>query len=1210
MAEVSAAIVIGKAWQRQCDEAWDLLAKHVNAERAVLMKGLLREYATATARGDQDSMSRISKAFSQEQWSVNGATVQREVGRDAKGRFTRKLVNDRPTSRLMDRPQQGVGQRAKGHVLVDQNALKMQDPNNAYQQAQQIGNQVALGQTGQAQTAAGLAHGMQGLPQQEALQRQLSMDEVDQRAQGLVRGVAAFQDELADLFGDSINDVQLVVRPTFEGAPEQPLVQGANAPIGQDPRVLQTLYDAAEKAPVGQEAVELGFQAAPGSIAEQRVQNFNAMSRFGMPPERAASMVANNMQASAPPDPAMLTAFNNYQENSQNTGGIRRGFDALTQLGQGMMQSSFLPAEARAAGFMINRAGQYGNMVPEQVWTAGEKARHRYQGRKREVPGSFQQLMDTPVMQDVRLMQTDKGFGVEQWSQWAAAAGDEADRVTARWLQETSGRPNRRAPVDARWAPLVSTHLNDPSIRNPRAFSDVVQRDGAVASLVPMIPADSNTVDVLGRGKAPSQGMIIPARGQATQSYTGVGADSYTPFSALALRKLHNGQYVRTREVGGLTSEDIRTLMAAKGKSATVVSSSGVFTITMKPGMSRKSPEVLAMAERYDQILNRIVTEDLYSKDISSAARRQVEDSLISRGLTRGSDAWNTARDAEIARLRREAERIDPTRQQELEAEAEKQVTPGLSPQAAARQKADILNELTQQEIGEQVKRIKLDHDGYLLALQALQQQYPDVIQSVKAEKLRGWVESRNLTPWLGGAGLALRNRANSEDKATRDRLAQGGKKAKTEAPASSGGSSASGGGTTTTTATGGAPRAAGGGGTGGGGGSGGGSQQSTVPLPAVGPVAGLAGMRQQGGLKRVLQKLQREQADNGAAVWFPGVTPPVIEVEPGVKADFNGKADFEQVVNPSDAIGLPGRVKDDPSKLPQVIVQSSDMLSAAAKSPEGLTLAMQLAFNPAALNRVKDDSGKALSRDAKEDFAQFAEAVTSGALLADARMIGQNDNPDPLAFMVGDGLAQVASNQLAQGPSKAAADAVMNYTYSNSGDVSGVKQAESALWGLLAADGDPNRTGNYGLPRVTGKEPISASEPEMRPSDALSTMGLLAAQSVVFDAIDNMSWDEKDEPAAKAIMSVMGSGVWNDQASLENSKQQAKRKWALMFGANYMRQLTGGDPAVPKALAGDDPAMLKAAQGVMLEKSLEEEPDQMLPLPPLVPMTRRLLGV
>lgn len=107
----------------------------------------------------------------------------------------------------------------------------------------------------------------------------------------------------------------------------------------------------------------------------------------------------------------------------------------------------------------------------------------------------------------------------------------------------------------------------------------------------------------------PSEGIIIDKQGRVTTQAVGYGDDWYLPFNLRNVGKLNGGEYIRTRAIGGLTTEDIYTGLVSGARRVTVVSRSGVFTMEFDEtfrGNRRYSDKAARMVSRYGQLLDAI----------------------------------------------------------------------------------------------------------------------------------------------------------------------------------------------------------------------------------------------------------------------------------------------------------------------------------------------------------------------------------------------------------------------------------------------------------------------------------------------------------------------------------------------------------------------------------------------------------------------------
>lgn len=105
----------------------------------------------------------------------------------------------------------------------------------------------------------------------------------------------------------------------------------------------------------------------------------------------------------------------------------------------------------------------------------------------------------------------------------------------------------------------------------------------------------------------PSEGALIDRNGKLSHQTVGYGDDHYLPFTLKNLRHLRGGEYIRTRTFGGPTTEDIHAGLMFGAKRLTVVSNSGIYTVTFDPtfkGGRRYNDKAMRMTGRYAHLLD------------------------------------------------------------------------------------------------------------------------------------------------------------------------------------------------------------------------------------------------------------------------------------------------------------------------------------------------------------------------------------------------------------------------------------------------------------------------------------------------------------------------------------------------------------------------------------------------------------------------------
>jgi len=275
-----------------------------------------------------------------------------------------------------------------------------------------------------------------------------------------------------------------------------------------------------------------------------------------------------------------------------------------------------------------------------------------------------------------------------------------------------------------------------------------VRSDMVAAELLRTLPKDKRIAALSSASGhvLPSQGVLIDADGDVVSQSVGFTDDHYLPFNLNNLKRLRGGQYVRTRQQGGLTGEDIWASVAHGARSATVASRSGVTRIEFAPdfrGARAMSDKAMSMYDRYLQILNTISDEDnpFYMQDLSPEQRNAVETKV--RRLNPNADAktLKTAIDAaaKIERVKLSAPLDEAALRRQAETEVDRTINESTTTTSArARAVEDTFRELRDKAIKERPATLNLNGEGYYMALKTLAQQFPYFIRSVEFEPLVG----------------------------------------------------------------------------------------------------------------------------------------------------------------------------------------------------------------------------------------------------------------------------------------------------------------------------------------------------------------------------------------------------------------------------------------------------------------------------------------
>ena len=418
---------------------------------------------------------------------------------------------------------------------------------------------------------------------------------------GQVRAIQRLQDEMIDLFGED-DDVVIIVEtiPEPGGEPE-------SRTLGlKDPVSLQTTDNPNGVLPeVADTPLQVTYGLKPNASPEARgkFDTLGGLVDIGMRPESALSYASGKGEQS--PGMQAATIGNAYGGKKLNTNKEKaeRHFKTADTLGN-YFNSTGVP-QLQSAGRALKATASIGRAVPNDSYEMAERANYRYRGMKDNLPKAMTSAMNAPEHKMLMGAFDDPALTPEKWHEQLAKVGDYLQGLESRNKDVFNAEPYR--PVLA--AAIAST----PAGVSPRDFLDRYNRDLAIMSLIPELPADARAVKLgekAGFG-VPSSGVVIRPDGAFKEMYRGVGPDHYLPFSAKALPELRDGQYVRTRYRGGLTNEDItragRLWRAGRPRwcPPAACSPSNSSRTPSVEGRGR-SPEVAAMAERYERILDQV----------------------------------------------------------------------------------------------------------------------------------------------------------------------------------------------------------------------------------------------------------------------------------------------------------------------------------------------------------------------------------------------------------------------------------------------------------------------------------------------------------------------------------------------------------------------------------------------------------------------------
>ena len=271
----------------------------------------------------------------------------------------------------------------------------------------------------------------------------------------------------------------------------------------------------------------------------------------------------------------------------------------------------------------------------------------------------------------------------------------------------------------------------------------------------------------IGRG-LPSEGLLIDADGHPIAQSVGLGGDHYQPFTAAALGKLNGGQYIRTRQSGGITADDLRTLLTTNGRAAMVVSGSGVFDIEFDPtfrDQRRMSDKALGMIETYERILDQLAGQGVYARGLTPEQNAEVRQQAKMRS---GGDPAKFRDLVESLTTQKlfEGMELSPTEVSEAR-KAGRDEWKAKYPAASESALVEAGETSVQRAQQDKVRALSLNAEGYEVALRTLQRYYPYFIRDVSYRSLKDLMSnSKFKSPdrALSGAyGLAQSSRTDRE---------------------------------------------------------------------------------------------------------------------------------------------------------------------------------------------------------------------------------------------------------------------------------------------------------------------------------------------------------------------------------------------------------------------------------------------------------------
>lgn len=293
---------------------------------------------------------------------------------------------------------------------------------------------------------------------------------------------------------------------------------------------------------------------------------------------------------------------------------------------------------------------------------------------------------------------------------------------------------------------------------------------------------------------APSEGVILTREGRPVAQSIGYGDDHYLPFNLRKLGKAKGGEYIRTRSLGGPTSEDIYAGLMSGARASTVVSHSGIFTIEYDPafrGARRLNDKAARMKGRYEKLLDTLDAQKAKLSDTPSDRKAEIYEQaeLEIPGDSKEVAGERRARAMELMQL----EVMNPTpskrRKEEWAKEyildrgeeftdeqgtslgiAQLKAEYGISTGKKIETDEELIDAMgiredyeryeakMTREYQSELRPLKLNGQGYYNALKALKEQFPYYIKDVR------WTPPSKETVKLKDAGYVKANHLRSKN--------------------------------------------------------------------------------------------------------------------------------------------------------------------------------------------------------------------------------------------------------------------------------------------------------------------------------------------------------------------------------------------------------------------------------------------------------------
>lgn len=261
----------------------------------------------------------------------------------------------------------------------------------------------------------------------------------------------------------------------------------------------------------------------------------------------------------------------------------------------------------------------------------------------------------------------------------------------------------------------------------------------------------------------PSEGVIIDSNGKIAVQAVGYGDDHYLPFNLKNLGALKGGEYIRTRSVGGPTSEDIYTGLVSGARRLQVESRSGTFIIEFENdfrGGRRYNDKARRMVRRYEQLLDAVQSEQVKRSDVPPEVRQKITQEVLE---TPYIDSYSNAEKRTMIENKIEEFKTSPELSLKDESRLREQIAEATRNARSPREAKEIREHLVSVYNTAKEYKFRLNGLGYEAAMQALQEQFPYYIKTrayptrageLSTEHDKGYVEPGRNRPTEAKAGL------------------------------------------------------------------------------------------------------------------------------------------------------------------------------------------------------------------------------------------------------------------------------------------------------------------------------------------------------------------------------------------------------------------------------------------------------------------------